>query len=116
MAYVFVSLASVASAQLPEQFNLECDGIYTDKGKKSRVKITYQVDITSAQWCNMNENQSECFAVRHIEEVTDSTYILDRDNRINRVDGTFWYSVARLSYIQGTCRKASFTGFPKPKL
>jgi hypothetical protein len=119
-----------ASSLLPatvhaEQFNLFCSGVVYDSKNSEITPIseTLRLDTDINKWC-----WNVCDRISNIVATDDDTYLLandiDRDVeisiRVNRRSGkltnrTFTKASNLTSWIDETCVRRPFTGFPAPK-
>ena len=126
----------VLAAAAAMQFNLVCTGeqshvlkIFGPRQGVSQIQTTYRVDLAKNRFCKDSCDQtqelakvSETRIIFELEEAPNKEDWNDYIEFVNRENGD-WRSRRRVSlgaetsvfFVEGTCARAPFTGFPSLK-
>jgi len=123
-----VALSASASAQVPNQFNAQCEyTTHSERNLQSRATHTLVVDLINNQWCVLFAGA--CTHIHMIVRTTDTTIVLQETltpdsgvyRTLDRQSGLYhirfyFMEGPMISRALGTCRRQAFSGLvPAPR-
>ncbi len=123
-------MAALASAALPQQFDLDCKGTLNAApnamargGYSNSWTGHFRMDLTAKTWC-----EADCRSVSSIEMIDNAQIVIRNDRpepgmvwviRLDRNTGEYFERntlLAENAYnIDGRCHRLSFSKFPEPQ-